>query len=56
MLARHLGSARHIVLAGAGHLAPPERPATFREFLLDLSRRQSIIAGGNEQGRFQTGA
>jgi pimeloyl-ACP methyl ester carboxylesterase len=37
-LAAQLGAARHVVLAGAGHLAPLERPAAFRELLLDFLR------------------
>jgi pimeloyl-ACP methyl ester carboxylesterase len=37
-LARQLASARHAVLAGAGHLAPLERPAELRALLLGFLR------------------
>ena len=38
LLAEALPRARHEVIAGAGHLAPLEAPAAFRELVLDLLR------------------
>jgi pimeloyl-ACP methyl ester carboxylesterase len=35
-LVQRLGDARHAVIAGAGHLAPLDRPEAFRELLLDF--------------------
>ncbi len=37
-LTRALPQARHVVIAGAGHLAPLETPDAFRELLLDFLR------------------
>jgi pimeloyl-ACP methyl ester carboxylesterase len=37
-LARELPQARHAVISGAGHLAPLEAPAAFRELVLDFLR------------------
>jgi len=33
---RHVPRARHVTIAGAGHLAPLETPERFRELLLEL--------------------
>jgi pimeloyl-ACP methyl ester carboxylesterase len=38
VMARTLPSARHAVIAGAGHLAPLETPETFRELVLAFLR------------------
>jgi pimeloyl-ACP methyl ester carboxylesterase len=40
-LAEALPGARHVVIQGAGHLAPLETPDAFRELLLVLLREQS---------------
>ena len=37
-MAATIPHARHAVIAGAGHLAPLERPETFRELLTDFLR------------------
>jgi pimeloyl-ACP methyl ester carboxylesterase len=39
-LARELPNARHVVIAGAGHLAPLEQPGTFRTVLTDFLNDQ----------------
>ena len=38
-LARRLRHARHVVIEGAGHLAPLERPEAFRDLLLGFLRQ-----------------
>jgi pimeloyl-ACP methyl ester carboxylesterase len=41
LLAQALPRARHVVIAGAGHLAPLETPEAFRELVVALLRDQS---------------
>jgi pimeloyl-ACP methyl ester carboxylesterase len=43
-LARRLPSARHVVIAGSGHLAPLEQPEAFHELLHEFLRRS--VPGG----------
>jgi 3-oxoadipate enol-lactonase len=40
-MARALPGARHVVIKGAGHLAPLEVPEAFRELVLDFLRQSA---------------
>jgi pimeloyl-ACP methyl ester carboxylesterase len=42
LLARTLPHARHVIVEGAGHLAPLERPDAFRELMLDFLRCSAL--------------
>jgi pimeloyl-ACP methyl ester carboxylesterase/GNAT superfamily N-acetyltransferase len=44
-LTAELPAARHVVIAGAGHLAPLEQPDAFRELLLDFLATVSVPSG-----------
>ena len=46
LLAARLPDARRVEIAGAGHLAPLEQPAAFRELLLDYLEQLAVSARG----------